>query len=24
VPTIHLPVPDLTHYDALLVGGGRC
>ena len=24
VPTIHLPVPDLTHYDALLMGGGRC
>jgi hypothetical protein len=24
VPTIHLPVPDLAQYDALLVGGGRC
>ena len=24
VPAIHLPVPDLAHYDALLVGGGRC
>ena len=24
VPTIHVPVPDLAQYDALLVGGGRC
>jgi hypothetical protein len=24
VPAMHLPVPDLAHYDALLVGGGRC
>jgi hypothetical protein len=24
VPTLRVPVPDLTHYDALLVGGGRC
>jgi hypothetical protein len=24
VPVIHLPVPDLAQYDALLVGGGRC
>jgi hypothetical protein len=24
VPAIHLPVPDLARYDALLVGGGRC
>ncbi len=24
VPALHLPVPDLAHYDALLVRGGRC
>ncbi|MCH7750413.1 MAG: IS21 family transposase [Acidobacteria bacterium] len=24
VPVIHLPPPDLAHYDALLEGGGRC
>lgn len=24
VPTIHIPVPDLAQYDALLMGGGRC
>lgn len=24
VPVIHLPAPDLTHYDALLGGGSRC
>ena len=24
VPVIHLPPPDLAHYDALLGGGGRC
>jgi hypothetical protein len=24
VPVLHLPMPDLAHYDALLVGGGRC
>jgi hypothetical protein len=24
VPVLHLPVPDLAHYDALLVGGGQC
>lgn len=24
VPALHLPMPDLAHYDALLVGGGRC
>ena len=24
VPRIHLPVPDLAHYDALLTGGSRC
>jgi hypothetical protein len=24
LPVLHLPVPDLAHYDALLLGGGRC
>jgi len=24
IPALQLPVPDLAHYDALLVGGGRC
>jgi hypothetical protein len=24
VPALHLPMPDLAQYDALLVGGGRC
>ena len=24
VPTVHVPVPDLAQYDALLVGGARC
>jgi len=24
LPVLHLPLPDLAHYDALLVGGGRC
>jgi hypothetical protein len=24
VPTVHVPIPDLTQYDALLVGGARC
>ena len=24
VPVIGIPTPDLTQYDALLVGGGRC
>jgi hypothetical protein len=24
VPVLHLPVPDLAQYDALLEGGGRC
>ena len=24
VPALRIPVPDLTQYDALLLGGGRC
>jgi len=24
VPTVHIPLPDLAQYDALLLGGGRC
>jgi hypothetical protein len=24
VPMLHLPLPDLAQYDALLLGGGRC
>jgi hypothetical protein len=24
LPVLRLPVPDLAHYDALLLGGGRC
>lgn len=24
VPALHLPLPDLAQYDALLLGGGRC
>ena len=24
VPALHLPLPDLAQYDALLVGGARC
>jgi hypothetical protein len=24
VPVLHLPLPDLAQYDALLGGGGRC
>lgn len=24
IPALHLPMPDLAHYDALLRGGGRC
>jgi hypothetical protein len=24
LPVVHVPQPDLTQYDALLMGGGRC
>jgi hypothetical protein len=24
LPVVHLPLPDLAQYDALLLGGGRC
>jgi hypothetical protein len=24
LPVLHLPLPNLAHYDALLLGGGRC